>query len=238
MHLTFINEVDRVADVYPIEKAKDIEYKWLDRLRSDFRDKSKQRAWKMEANLHAARCPGIFGLLRHGWVMRTWSDITIETVGDGASFQWRTPSKWDFQLIDFFPQEDLTTHFSDWPQRSLKCALKFNSGWRVKVPKDYYLLEIGIPYQDDSRFEVLPGVFLTEGGWAAMNPFFRWNVEKGIELIPAGTPIAQYMLVPRKEIDFSCENFDPKKHRETHLLDWVKKTKFVQDLPHMRKLFK
>ncbi len=237
MHLKFVNEVDRVADLYPMEKSKDIPYGWLERTREDFRSKSKDPSWKMHTHNHAARCPGIFNLLRTGWVMRTWSDITIETNGDGVSFQWRTPHDWGHPTIDYFHEQNLTKNFNDWPKGSLRHILKYNSGWRVNVPKGYYLLEMGIPYQDDSRFEILPGVFDRNYGWAAMNPFFRWNVKEGIELIPAGTPIAQYILVPKDEISHSCENYDPEKHRDVRLLDWIKQTKFVQDFAHWRKTF-
>lgn len=237
MHLTFVNEVDRVSDIYPIERSMDRAHGWLDRLRQDFRGKSTAKDYKMDHQNHAARCPGIFNLLRMGWVMRTWSDITIETNGDGVSFEWRTPHDWGQPTIDFFHEQNLVKHFTDWPAESLRHVLKYNSGWRVNVPKGYYLLEMGIPYQDDSRFTVLPGVFSREYGWAAMNPFFRWNVKEGKVLIPAGTPIAQYILVPKDEISHSCENYNPEKHRDVRLLDWIKQTKFVQDFAHWRKTF-
>lgn len=236
MHLTFVNEIDRVADIYPIERAQDISYKWLNRLREDFRNVSKQSGYKTFPVNHAARCPGIFNLLRHGWVMRTYTDITIERIG--AGFEWRTPHDWGHPVVDFFHEENLVRHFDDWPQHSLRHVLKYNSGWRVNVPKGYYLLEMGIPYQDDSRFEVMPGVFDRNYGWAAMNPFFRWNGADGEKLlIPAGTPIAQYILVPKDEVGFSCENYNPNKHRDTRTLDWIKQTKFVQDFAHWRKTF-
>lgn len=236
MHLTFVNEIDRVADIYPIERARDISYRWLNNLREDFRSKSTATTYKLNSQNHAARCPGIFNLLRQGWVMRTYTDITIERIGDG--FEWTTPFKWDTPAIDFFHEENLVKHFSDWPKGSLRHVLKYNSGWRVNVPKEYYLLEMGIPYQDDSRFEVLPGVFDRNYGWAAMNPFFRWNGgDREKLLIPAGTPIAQYVLVPKDDPSFSCENYNPDKHRDVRVLDWIKQTKFVQDFSHWRKTF-
>ena len=65
--------IDRVADLYPIERSMDRAHGWLDRLRQDFRGKSTAKDYKMNHQNHAARCPGIFNLLRMGWVMRTWT---------------------------------------------------------------------------------------------------------------------------------------------------------------------
>lgn len=237
MHLKFVNEVDRVADLYPIVKAKDVSYNWVKRLRQDFACEAAKPSFRKQQFVHAARCPGIFHLQRHGFIMRTWSDILIKTNGDGSSFEWRTPHAWDVPLIDWQHDHNFARHFEHWPDGSLRHVLKFNSGWRVKVPRGYFLLEMAVPYQDDKRFDVFPGYFSTEYGWAAMNPFFRWNVKDGEELIPAGTPIAQYILVPRDEISFDCENYDPVKHRETRVVDWFKQTKFVNDLGSLRRLF-
>lgn len=82
----------------------------------------------------------------------------------------------------------------------------------------------------------MPGTFIREYGAAAMNPFIRWNVKEGTELIPAGTPLAQYILVPREEISFSCEEYDPKVH-DVGLLDFIKKGKFVNDMGFVKKFF-
>lgn len=236
MHLKFINEVPDVAKIYPIELSKDVSFPWVNRLRKDYAEKAKAPLYKMMANNHVAKCPGIFHLLRHGWIMRTWSDVAITTNGDGSSFEWRTPHDWPTPFMDWVNHENYSSFMENWPDQSLKHILKFNTGWRVEVPKGYYLLEMAIPYQDDSRFDVMPGVFVHEYGAAAMNPFIRWNVKEGTELIPAGTPLAQYILVPREEVSFSCEQYDPTKHN-VGLLDTIKKTKFVSDMGFIRKFF-
>lgn len=237
MHLRFVNEQENVAQLFPMEMAKNISYGWMDRMRQDYASKAKSQDYKLQRNSHVARCPGIFGLLRHGWVMRTWSDIVISTIGDGVSFEWRTPQSLSPPAIEFVEEDHFVRFHEHWPKDSLKHALKYNSGWRVEVPKGFYLLEMPIPYQDDSRFDVLPGVFHRDYGWASMNPFFRWNVKDGSELIPAGTPIAQYILVPKEEHSFSCETYDPKVHDKTQWVDWLKKNKFVNDIGMLKKIF-
>jgi len=237
VHLKFVNEFKNVAQLFPMERARDVSYSWIDRMRQDFACEARKPDFKMFHQNHAARCPGIFGLVRHGWVMRTWSDIVISTTGDGVSFEWRTPHRWEPPAVDFMRDDMFARFHENWPKDSLRHALKYNSGWRVEVPKGFYLLEMPIPYQDDSRFDVFPGVFSRDYGWAAMNPFFRWNVKEGSELIPAGTPIAQYILVPREEYSFSCETYDPKVHDRTQWVDWLKKTKFVNDMGRLKKIF-
>lgn len=236
MHLKFINEIPNVAKVYPMERSKDVSFPWVRRMRDDYSAVAKQPNYKTQSNVHAARCPGIFHLLRHGWIMRTWSDIAITTNGDGISFEWRSPNKWDNPLMDWVHEQNYSKFMDNWPDQSLKHLLKFNTGWRCEVPKGYYLLEMPIPYQDDWRFEVMPGTFIREYGAAAMNPFIRWNVKEGTELIPAGTPLSQYILVPREEISFSCEEYDPKVH-DVGLLDFIKKGKFVNDMGFVKKFF-
>jgi hypothetical protein len=231
----FLNEIPGVAELMPIIPAKELRHPWVNRAVLDFAKVRENPQWRHTKTVHTARCPGIFSLQRHGWVLRTWQDIEIMTTGDGHTCAWRAASSIGGDAVSFHPPKDLADYFEQWPENTLRNVLKINTGWRCVVPKGYYLMEMPIPLADEARFTAVPGYFSHEYGPAPMNVQLLWQVKQGSVLLPAGTPIAQYILVPKDQPEMVCRDADPKELRLSKLYE---ESKFVKNYNEVKKLFR
>lgn len=204
--IEFFSLIPEVADIAPIIPAHSVKPNWFKLAQDDFITKSKNPDFGMNRFLHTAKCPGIFNLIRYGWVMTTWQDIVIKTNGDLQSFEWRTPLDQTKltnginvgEAVGHHPPRQLSDYQGGWDD-SLNCVLKMHTPWRCIVPKGYYLLEGAMPYTEETRFTTIPGFYSQEYGVSQLNVQLKWHVLDGETLIKAGTPIAHYMLVPKDE---------------------------------------
>lgn len=196
-------EVTELAPIIPAHKFRpDI----LMNSGKDFAAKKKQPDFGMTKLISTAKCPGIFNMSRYGFILTTWQDIVIETNGDGESFQWTTPSNQlgltnghtIGEMVGFHPRHQYTDYVGQ-EKDTLANVLKIHTPWRCIVPDGYYLHEGPVPYNNDHRFTTVEGVFSREHGVAQMNVQLLWHVMEGKTLIKAGTPIAHYMLLPKKQ---------------------------------------
>lgn len=233
--IEFINETPGVAQMMPMTPAKEFRHPWVDRAVRDFAKLREDPNWNHKKVIHTARCPGIFTLQRHGWVMRTWQDIVITTKkGDSSNFSWLCAHSQDG--VGFHPPEQLANFWEEWPDDTLRTVVKINSGWRCIVPKGYYLLEMPIPLYEERRFTTIPGYFSREAGPASMNVQLLWHVLDGETLIKAGTPIAQYVLVPKDQHDMACRDATPN-DQELSAFSLYDSSKFVKSFGDIRRMF-
>lgn len=234
--LTFKNNIAGVAEVAPIVPARSIGRKWISNAQVDFQKIRKQPEYGMHPMIHTVRCPGIFKFIRHGWVMKTWQDITIETNGNGNDFYWTTPiDQKPLNGNDYVanhPSNQYADFFDEWYPNTLRNVIKINSGWTCNVPEGYMLVEMPITHSDDPRFTTITGVFFREQGPAQMNVQLLWHVLNGKELIKAGTPIAQYMLVEKKELEFVCEGIEKASDEQIFFINNCRK--FVKNYKEIR----
>jgi hypothetical protein len=200
-----------VERLMPMIEAKDIRHAWVNRAVAEFKTDRQNPEFGMHKQVHTAKCPGIFNLQRHGWVMRTWQDITIETFGDGSRFEWTCPidqtllNKQAGECVGFHSDIQLANYMENWSSNTLRTLLKIQSPWRCVVPKGYYLMEMPVAYADENRFTTVSGFFSHEQGLAQMNPQLLWHVMNGKTLIKAGTPIAQYILIPKDKYEMEVK---------------------------------
>jgi hypothetical protein len=184
----------------PIIPAKEFKRKWLESARAELKEMKKQEPNEVA---HIARCPGIFDIARTGWVLRSWLDIEIETNGDLDTFLWRTPvcqnemCPMAGNAVEWHPQEQFSKFQENFPSNTLKTIIKIQTPWRILIPKGYNVLVIPVPYSDESRFTVLPGTFYA--GIAVCNLQMLWHVTNGKTVIKAGTPLAQFILIPENQ---------------------------------------
>jgi hypothetical protein len=187
-------------EVYmPIIPAKELKRAWVESARADFMERKKNGINEG----HIARCPGIFDINRTGWVLRSWLDIEIETNGDLDTFFWHTPASQKEMCpmaddaVSWHSQDELFKFQKNFPSNTLKSIIKIKTPWRMLIPKGYNVLMMPVPYSDESRFTVLPGTFYA--GVAACNVQMLWHVTNGKTVIKAGTPLAQYILIPENQ---------------------------------------
>jgi hypothetical protein len=102
------------------------------------------------------------------------------------------------------------------------------------VPKGYYLLEMPVPLSEEQRFTTIPGYFSREAGPASMNVQLLWHVLDGATLIKAGTPIAQYVLVPKEQPSMICRDAMPSDKLSLSTL--YDSSRFVKNYRDIKKL--
>lgn len=230
-----------IERLMPMVEAKDIRHAWMAKAVSEFTSSRKKESFGMVKTGYTGRCPGIFNLQRHGWVMRTWQDITIETFGDGSRFEWTSAmdqsalSKEVGEYISFHPETQLANYMDNWPKNTLRTVLKLQTPWRCIVPKGYYLFEMPVAYLDDSRFTTVHGFFSHDQGPANMNPQFMWHVPEGKTLIKAGTPIAQYILVPKEKYDMEIKV--ARQLDENEFFSLVNHSRFIKNYAEIKRIY-
>ena len=232
--IEFFNETPGVAEMMPLTPAKTFRHPWVERALSDFAKVRETPGWNHGKLMHTARCPGIFTLQRHGWIMRTWQDIVIQTTkGDPVNFSWLCAHGQDG--VGFHPPAQMAEFWDEWPADTMRSLIKINTGWRCIVPKGFYLLEMPLPLSEENRFTTVPGYFSRDAGPASMNVQLLWHVTDGQTLIKAGTPIAQYVLVPKDQPDMICRDAKPSDKLELSAL--YDSSRFVKHYGEVRRLF-
>lgn len=198
--LEFYSTIKGVHKLMPIVEAKTISYDWVKKAGKHFAD----------SNRSTTRCPGIFAAKNEGWILRSWQDIVLNV--DGDKYKWETPMNQD-KLSEEFSGHAVSEHdasmmhqfFDNWPEGSLPSVLKFNTPWLAKIPKGYILKQFHPPYLDENRFTTLSGIYSPEYGMATLHIPVIWH-KQGESLIKAGTPLAQFSLHKKEEIDFSVDS--------------------------------
>lgn len=166
---------------------------------------------KIETETSIRKCPGIVDYNKMGYVVYTWQDIEIETENNGEVFQWKTPLNInDFEVkteINGPPLSEVMYMrpelFYDYFPRpnTLKCVLKINTPWSVKMPKGYSLIYAPLWYDNETRFSVIPGIFNSpEHNY--LNIQIYWHVLGGKETIKAGTPLVRLIPIRNEQFDF------------------------------------
>lgn len=197
-------DVTRIAPIVPATQFRPTLMTNASKELSQLKKEPNFGSYKMIAT---AKCPGIYNLARYGWVMTTWQDIVIETNGDGVNFA--SESATDQTKLDggftvgptvgFHGPQQYANYIGGKIPEAISNVVKINTPWRCVVPKGYYLQEGPLPYTDEQRFTTVRGFFSQEFGVAQMNVQLIWHVLNGRTVIKAGTPIAHYMLLPKKQ---------------------------------------
>lgn len=239
--ITFDCLIPGVERLMPMIPAKEFKHQWVKRAMQEYKDERSNPMFGMEKHIHTVRCPGIFTLQRHGWIMRTWQDITIETFGDGHSMQWTTPINQNAlnpavgDYVGGHPEQQLHNFMNNWHKDTLRTLIKIKTPWGCHVPKGYYLLETQVAYADENRFTTVSGFFSREQGYSSLNPQLLWHVPIGKTLIKAGTPIAQYMLVPKDSFDMNINVIG--NTTDESFFELVNNYRFVKNYSEVKRIY-
>jgi len=162
--------------------------------------------FKKEDNRHTVKCPGLQMWHNSGWIMRLDKDIKFQVVGTpGGEY-------WDFVTADgpnvkrpvtFHLKHSFYPFFENWPKNTMKKIVKLHLPWSARIPIGYKLLLMHPMYLDDNRFTVCTGFYDPQLGIADIGtvPIFC-HVLEGTHTILAGTPVAQFILIPKEEPSF------------------------------------
>lgn len=209
----FVSLLPEVAQTMPIIPASKQQWKWAKEALENYKKVKEEN--QTTRFTHVARCPGILGITKTGWIQRAWQDIVIKTNGDGISYEWQTPInqsiidsdhtwRWDYVSHHY---EDLFGIYNP-DKKCLKTVIKIQSPWMVYIPKGYYLMSMPLPYPDRHEWTAATGLLDPDYGPNFLNVQMFWNNLEGETVIPAGTPLCQYMLVKKHDVEGVVRSYE------------------------------
>ena len=221
-NLEFICTSPGVEEVMPIIRASEYKHSWIKKAVQDMktngsiaephrRDYEAPRVMPGKSlekeERHTAKCPALQMVQNTGWIMRLHQDVKIQTIGDGEDIKFDVPFQAQGEPII---QKHLThafyPFFENWPKNTLQKIIKIVLPWHARIPKGYKLLQTHPFMLDDNRFTTMSGVLDPHLGIASVGTIpVYWHCTDDTQEITlkAGTPIAQFILIPKEEPDFT-----------------------------------
>ena len=257
--LEFICTSPGVEEVMPIIRASEYKHSWIKKAVEDMKtngsiaaphrrdyEQSNQQGQQNTDNeeRHTAKCPALQMVQNTGWIMRLHQDIKLKTFGDGEDVNFTIPFQSQQEPIvskhlthSFYP------FFENWPKDTMKKIVKINLPWFARIPKGYKLLQTHPFLLDENRFTTMSGVLDPELGPANVGTIpMYWHCvddEKDI-ILKAGTPLAQFILIPKEEPDFTQVdlNEDPKFQKEIRMNQLLLSGTFNRSYTKVREFWK
>ena len=145
LKIEFVSRIKGVAEMFPVLEASQYKRKWVNAAMANYKENIKE----MDNQTHIIRCPGIFSLLRKGYILTSWCDISITTKEGEEGFDWKLPMKADHEgMYDVPPIDAQFDNLAKWiPKRDgqLKTLVKINSPLNVIAPKGVKFLLFQLP---------------------------------------------------------------------------------------------
>ena len=242
--LQFWSIIPGLDKVMPIIQAKELVHEWKKETAKEFQEMKKLRLGETLRTM--SYCPGINTITKYGYIIRAYQDFYINPTGMD-SFEWRTPidqTKMTSGLSSVpqanedyvgYHHADKFKHFKNWPNNTLRCLLKINTGWRVIVPKGYVLYQLPVFHNDENRFTAAGGAYTRDHGLAAINLPLFWHSIDRPEVVKAGTPLAHLILAP--QIDYEFEMLDKPNHEFEQVFSLATENRFVRDYAKIKQFF-
>jgi hypothetical protein len=199
--------IPNMNNIMPIIKTSEYQHGWVQRARQEIVDlKRNNPDLFKEQFMHVAKCPAIKSIMQRGWIVRSWMDITIETTDNGKEVKWFSPVNQKEYLpklaaVSFHFPRELSDFYENWPDDALRVIVKINTPFAVKVPRGYSMMLMPVAYADEKRFTIMSGLIESELPTTPISMQVRWHVKEGKELIRAGTPLAQLVLIKDEDIE-------------------------------------
>ena len=199
--IKFYCELPEVKEQYPIIPAREYKFNWITEAARAFKEvAAKKSAYQQITGI--VKCPGVLPIMKQGYILRSWFDLTIRPFGDGrfefhlpqGIFSYLKEKNYDKKLISWFSPDD-PAHAIPLSDDQLQSLIKITLPWVVSIPKGWQLMFIPIPYPDMTEFTAVHGV-LEAGEFYNINAIIKINQINKEFTIPAGTPLFQ--LVPIK----------------------------------------
>ena len=236
----FICTSPGIEEVYPIIRASEYKHSWIKKAVADMKSGGSITAehrrdyethiapemnqMKPDDERHTAKCPALQMVQNTGWIMRLHQDIRIRTIGNGEDINWIIPFQSQQEpIVSKHMTHSFYPFFENWPKNTLKKILKINLPWHARIPKGYKLLQTHPFLLDDNRFTTMSGVLDPHLGIASVGTIPMWWHETDDDIdvtLKAGTPLAQFILIPKEEPDFTqVEINDDKKFQKEYMMN-------------------
>lgn len=199
--IQFISRIPHGDHIEPVEEST-YEREWIKHSKKNLK-KSIKESHPFEPVTALHRCPGIKMLLENtGFVIRAHRDFILEASGDSISFNRAVYTFTDGGTTTFSDINLMTKELSMLlhpPKGAVPLVVKLSTLWTLKAPEDLVFLFLPIPYSDDNRFTVLPGI-LDPLINVDISVFLWWNVPFKTDTIKKGTPLTFCLPIPRHKV--------------------------------------
>ena len=261
-NVEWICTLSGVDEVMPIIRASQYKHEWMKKAVHDMKTNGSlsnkhKREWeqndvmqdgfqsfKPDDNRHTAKCPALQMWHNTGFILRLHQDIKIKTIGNGEDVSWIAP----FQakgppLLTKHLTNSLYPFYENWPKDTLKKIIKINLPWKARIPKGYKLIQMHPYMLDDNRFTTMAGVLHPHLGIAAVGTIPMWwhTTDDEVEqTLLAGTPLAQFVLVPQEEPNFTIIDSidDPNYVKEERFNNLMFSNSFTRSYAKVREFWK
>lgn len=208
MHIEFFSVMPGVKDAYPILPASKFEANWINNLKQDYiQNKSNE-----EKRSHLYKCPGIFDLFNHGFIIPAYTDLLIDSnsirdmmvkpASDNVEKQFKEYAKGE--MIQFHSYETVAKYFP-YKSGTVRALLKINTPWYVVAPKNTKFIVLPIAYPDEMLFEQTIGI-LDPANNAELNCQMYWHKPGERHVIKAGTPLFHIIPMTSENVTFECRD--------------------------------
>lgn len=212
--IKFFNHIPSIAETYPIFEAKKLKRPWVEKNGKDLgqhlENVKKCPISKIKeavaSSAFISRCPGIRQFMNTGYIIPNPVDFYVETYGDRSRIEVASinpPMEGNKFKVSIHSENQMEPYCAI-PLNACKRAIKISTGWQFVPPKDCVFLINSVYYNNEARF-IVPSGILDPLLSTQVNIFLFWNVLEGRELVKAGTPLAQYIPIPRNFIEPEIE---------------------------------
>lgn len=230
-----------IVDLYPIVRASDVKFKWLNRVNDEYKSfvkYEKDNRLDLGRSTHLRRCPGIFDLIDTGFIVTAPWDLHIETRKDRpGEIRWTAPTTMPDEILKAPPVQTPPASQLPFRPETLTSVVKLDMPWFVFATPGLKFMVMPIPYPDTFEFSAAHGI-LDPSASPYVNVNMFWNIVDGKYTIKAGTPLAQ--IIPLTEDVYDVEvrtvNENEKKYTEKHY--YARSKGFVFDNSRIKNLYK
>ena len=212
--LEFFSTVEGLTESFPIINAKDYIPKWSTQAKEDFKNQEDKTA------PHVALCPGIFDIMKTGYIINAWCDFEIYADENGLQ------SRYPPEMEDLLGKKVIQIQSGDGIAKLLpkkpwanKDIVKINTPWYIKSNKKF--LMIPLPYNDNFSLESSIGIL--DPSISNVINIQSYVNGRGILSVKAGEPLCQ--LIPlTEEVEKLIVRDANKKD-----LEFIQKNKFINN---------
>ena len=162
------------------------------------------------------RCMPVFDAITAGYIIPTYTDVYVSQKNGLPWYEWPT-----LEPIQFHPIEQAQNH----PNSNGAPYPKWINPWSIKTPSGYSTLFVQPFHQENKYFTILPGIVDTDTYTAPVNFPFVLNNVKFEGIIPAGTPMAQVIMIKRDKWEMSFGSDEDNKE-QSKVFEYLRTTFF------------
>jgi len=192
--VTFWASTKGFKDIIKPEKANKYIPKWFKHAKQS----------EVPNNSNVKNCIGFTDYFKMGYVIPLWCDLNI-TINELGNIGWQSPHS--YYQFDFHHPFQLQNLVPEHEKDKIAVVIKTHCPYHAKVTKGYSLLQLPMTYWYEKDWTVASGIFpssiypeLNQQIIIYKSFFDNLKPHNGIRsrVIPKGTPLAQYMIIPNE----------------------------------------